>query len=68
MKIKTNDNFMAKFGSRAELIGKDGILGIMRNTGFPINNNNFNSQKIINNRNYKKNLLSQAEIILMRKK
>lgn len=45
------DNFLAKFGNRIERIGKDGVMGIMKNTGPSINENNFIFQKELFNKN-----------------
>ena len=57
MKKKTDDIFLAKFGDRAEIIGKDGVMGIMKNTGSSINNNNnIYFQRGLFNGDFNKNL------------
>ena len=49
------DDFLTKFGNRIEKIGKDGIMGIMKNTGHSINNNIYKNL-LFNNDEYHKNL------------
>lgn len=53
MRKNNGDDFLAKFGERVEKIGKDGFMGLMKNTGSSINNNYQNG---LINRNFNKNL------------
>ena len=42
-----NDDFLAKFANRVEKVGRDGVMGLMKSTGVPINidrQNNYNNQ------------------------
>lgn len=50
------DDFLAKFGNRVQKIGKDGVMGIMKNTGPTINNNNIIFQNLMFNAEYHKNM------------
>ena len=34
---KDSDEFLSKFSGRIEIVGRDGVIGIMKNTGVPIN-------------------------------
>ena len=43
-----NDDFLAKFGDRVEKVGRDGVMGLMKSTGNPIN---LNRQNIYTNQN-----------------
>jgi len=43
-----NDDFLAKFGDRVEKVGRDGVMGLMKSTGNPIN---FNRKNIYTNQN-----------------
>ena len=43
MKKDETSNFLEKFKGRIETIGKNGILGLMSQTGEPINNNSLNN-------------------------
>ena len=38
-----NDDFLAKFGNRVEKVGRDGVMGLMKSTGLPINMNRQNN-------------------------
>ena len=38
MAKNSNDNFLTKFGNRVEKVGRDGVMGLMKSTGIPINN------------------------------
>ena len=49
MKKDETSNFLEKFKGRIERIGKTGILGLMTQTGEPINNNSLNNN--FNNNN-----------------
>ena len=37
------DNFLIKFANRVETVGRDGVMGLMKSTGVPINNNRQNN-------------------------
>ena len=56
--MKKNDDFLSKFGDRVEVIGKDGVMGIMKHTRESINNNynNYNYQNELFNRGNGRNL------------
>jgi hypothetical protein len=53
-----NDDFLAKFANRVEKVGRDGVMGLMKSTGVPINidrQNNYNNQNYFDSykrRNY----------------
>ena len=53
--MKKNDDFLSKFGDRVEVIGKDGVMGIMKHTRESINKN-YNYQNEIFNRGNVRNL------------
>ena len=45
------DDFLSKFANRVEKVGRDGVMGLMKSTGLPINNilqNNYNDQNHFN--------------------
>ena len=49
-KFKGGD-FLSKFANRVEKVGRDGVMGLMKSTGMPINDimgNNYNNQNNIN--------------------
>ena len=60
---KDNEDFLSKFGDRIEMVGRDGVMGIMKTTGNPINsgytrninNNNQINQNLISNNLHKTN-------------
>ena len=41
-KNSTND-FLSKFANRVEKVGRDGVMGLMKSTGLPINNQNYDN-------------------------
>ena len=53
--MRKNDDFLSKFGDRVEVIGKDGVMGIMKHTRESINKN-YNYQNEIFNRGNGRNL------------
>ena len=57
-----NDDFLAKFANRVEKVGRDGVMGLMKSTGLPINidreNNHYNQADF----NYNKGINSSKEI------
>ena len=57
-----NDDFLAKFANRVEKVGRDGVMGLMKSTGLPINidreNNLYNQVDF----NYNKGINSSKEI------
>ena len=57
-----NDDFLAKFANRVEKVGRDGVMGLMKSTGLPINidreNNHYNQVDF----NYNKGINSSKEI------
>ena len=38
-----NDDFLSKFANRVEKVGRDGVMGLMKSTGLPINMNRSNN-------------------------
>ena len=57
-KVK-EDYFLSKFANRVEKVGRDGVMGLMKSTGLPINNimqNNFNNQNNYNSFKGRSNL------------
>ena len=38
MSKNKKDDFLSKFGDRVEKVGRDGVMGLMKTTGIPINN------------------------------
>ena len=38
MSKNKNDDFLSKFADRVEKVGRDGVMGLMKSTGSPINN------------------------------
>ena len=59
MRKNNIDNFLSKFENRIEIIGKDGVKGIMKHTGPSINENNFIFQNDLFNNIYNKNLTTR---------
>jgi len=53
--MRKNDDFLSKFADRMEVIGKDGVMGIMKHTRESINNN-YNYQNELFNRGNGRNL------------
>ena len=53
--MRKNDDFLSKFGDRVEVIGKDGVMGIMKHTRESINKN-YNYQNELFNRGNGRNL------------
>ena len=42
MSKNTTDDFLTKFANRVEKVGRDGVMGLMKSTGLPINNIKYN--------------------------
>ena len=42
MSKNTTDDFLTKFANRVEKVGRDGVMGLMKSTGRPINNIKYN--------------------------
>lgn len=42
MSKNSNDEFLTKFANRVEKVGRDGVMGLMKSTGLPINNIKYN--------------------------
>jgi hypothetical protein len=38
MSKNNNDDFLSRFANRVEKVGRDGVMGLMKSTGIPINN------------------------------
>ena len=38
MSKNSTDDFLSKFANRVEKVGRDGVMGLMKSTGLPINN------------------------------
>ena len=38
MSKNKTDNFLSKFSNRVEKVGRDGVMGLMKSTGLPVNN------------------------------
>jgi hypothetical protein len=64
-RLSTENSFRDKFKNRMENLGKDGVLGIVKNTENPINSqiyNNGNADKLsYNSKHYINNSAKQKE-------
>ena len=55
-KNSTND-FLSKFANRVEKVGRDGVMGLMKSTGLPINNQNYDNIPNYSSFNNKNNFI-----------
>ena len=65
---KDNEDFLSKFGDRIEMVGRDGVMGIMKNTGNPINSGytrNINNNNQINQILMKKSSEVQYLVVIL---
>lgn len=62
-----NDDFLSKFANRVEKVGRDGVMGLMKSTGIPINmvrQNNYNNPNYFNSHKGKNSLIESHKNIL----
>ena len=62
-----NDDFLSKFANRVEKVGRDGVMGLMKSTGIPVNlikQNNYNEQNYFNSQKGRNSLIESRKNIL----
>ena len=62
-----NDDFLSKFANRVEKVGRDGVMGLMKSTGIPVNmikQNNYNDQDYFNSQKGRNSLIESRKNIL----
>ena len=60
MSKNKTDDFLSKFANRVEKVGRDGVMGLMKSTGIPINNIKLrNDGSQIYNSSIRKNMMNE---------